>query len=263
MRNSPVLFQLEKVSFGYRKTTPVLSDLDLVLERSKFHALIGPNGAGKSTLLRLLTRRLSPHKGCIFFQSGPLSETPAGELARKVAVVPQGEPAVFEYTVREMVLMGRFPYRRGFLGSESRQDHRVVDRCLEETDLTWLADRPLGALSGGERQRVLVARALAQEPEALLLDEPTSAMDPRHQKLLFDLLLRLKEERDLTLVLVTHDLSLVGTYTDQVHVLVCGGVTHAGPAEEIIRPEILSEVFNTGIGVERDGRGTVHVGLLR
>jgi len=184
-------------------------------------------------------------------------------MARKVAVVPQGEPITFEFTVREVVLMGRFAYGTGPLGLEDLRDYEVVDRCLAATDLRELADRPMGALSGGERQRVLVARALAQEPEVLLLDEPTTAMDPLHRKRLMDLLDRLNRVEGKTIILVTHDLSLVASYARHVFVLVNGEIIRQGPSDEVLQPEILTEIYKTDIGVVPLRNNSVFVVLLR
>ncbi len=235
--------------------------MDLV--EGEFYAVIGPNGAGKSTLLGLLSGRFQPCSGEVLFGNRLMSQWSRREFARRVAMVPQREEAVFDFTVREVVLMGRYPYQKGPFGLEQAHDHAVAERALEQTDLLTLADRPIGSLSGGERQRTLVARALAQETPILLLDEPNSALDPLHQKMLLELFLRLNETEGKTLVLVSHDLSLVGSYAKRVLVLVDGRILREGPTEAIFDSGFLSDVYHTPIGVERLENGTTLVGVLR
>jgi iron complex transport system ATP-binding protein len=256
-------FSLKGVSFGYHPSKTVLEGIGVIFKAGEFYAVIGPNGAGKSTLLGLLSGRLHPNRGEVLFQEKPVSAWPRKEFARQVAVVPQREESVFDFTVRELVLMGRFPFQRGPFGLESAQDHEIVERTLGETDLEYLADRPIGALSGGERQRTLVARALAQEPSVLLLDEPNSALDPLHQKMLMELVLRLNREQGRTIILVTHDLALVGSYSNRALVIDRGQIRREGPTREIVDTDYLSEVYQTRIGVERREDGSVLVGLLR
>lgn len=259
----PFAFNLSQVSFAYSPEKPVLSRIETCLAEGEFYAVIGPNGAGKSTLLGLLSGRLQPCSGEVSLDNKPVCQWSRLEYARRVAVVPQREDPVFDFSVREVVLMGRFPYQKGPFGLEELHDLEVVKWALEETDLIPLAERPIGSLSGGERQRVLVARALAQETPVLLLDEPNSALDPLHQKMLMDLFLRLNREQGKTLILVSHDLSLVGSYARRVLVLVQGCVQREGPTEEIFESDFLSGVYHTRIGVHRMEDGTTLVGVLR
>jgi iron complex transport system ATP-binding protein len=240
-----------------------LLELETRLEKGVFYAVIGPNGAGKSTLLGVLSGRLQPSGGEIWSGDKRVSHWPRREFARQVAVVPQREEAVFDFTVREVVLMGRFPYQKGPFGLEEAHDREVVERALEQTDLLDFANRPIGSLSGGERQRALVARALAQETPVLLLDEPNSALDPLHQKMLMELFFRLNEEEGKTLVLVSHDLSLVGSFAKRVLVLSEGRILREGPTEAIFSSEFLSTVYRTRIGVQRLDNGTTLVGVMR
>jgi len=241
----------------------VLTDVDVAFDEGAFYALIGPNGAGKSTLLALLSGRLTPQSGVVRFRGRPVMDWPRKAFARQVAVVPQSEKAVFEFTVRQIVLMGRYAHQESILGIEDREDHEITERALGATDMLPLADRKIGFLSGGERQRALVARALAQEAPVLLLDEPTTALDPYHQKMLLDLLLKLNREEGRTILLVTHDLSLVGSYAAQVAVLADGKIARIGPTPEIIDTDFLSSLYATSIGVTSLSNQTVHVGLVR
>jgi iron complex transport system ATP-binding protein len=263
MSHSPFAFSLSRVSFSYSPSRPVLLELETRFEKGVFYAVIGPNGAGKSTLLGVLSGRLQPSCGEVLSGDKPVHQWPRREFARQVAVVPQREEAVFDFTVREVVLMGRFPYQKGPFGLEEAHDHEVVERALELTDLLGLSSRPIGSLSGGERQRALVARALAQETPVLLLDEPNSALDPLHQKMLMELFLRLNQEEGKTLVLVSHDLSLVGSYAKRVLVLSQGRILQEGPTEAIFNSEFLSATYRTRIGVQRLENGTTLVGVMR
>lgn len=260
--NAP-LFSLEEVSFAYRASHWILEKVSLSFEPGVFHALIGPNGAGKSTLLGLLSGRLAPTRGRVLFKDQPVAAWNRKTFARHVAVVPQREESVFDFTVQELVLMGRFAFQTGPFGFETSQDYDVVQQALEATDVLHLAQRPISALSGGERQRALVARALAQEPEVLLLDEPNSALDPLHQKHLMDLFLSLNRERSKTVLLISHDLSLVGSYSQKVAVLDGGRIIFQGSTAEAFQDDFLSRIYKTPIGVHRVGDDSVLVGLLR
>lgn len=258
-----ILFRLNQVSFAYRAAHSVLENVSLSFESGTFHALIGPNGAGKSTLLGLLSGRLTPTQGQVLFKDRPVTAWNRKSFARHVAIVPQREESVFDFSVEELVLMGRFAYQTGPFGFETSQDYEVVHRALEATDVLHLAQRPISALSGGERQRTLVARALAQEPEVLLLDEPNSALDPLHQKLLMDLFLSLNQERSKTVLLISHDLSLVGSYSQRVVVLGEGRVVYEGSTSEVFQESFLSRIYQTPIGVHRVDDKSLLVGLLR
>lgn len=256
-------FQLNQVGFSYRPGKPVLSGISLSIRAGEFVAVIGPNGAGKSTLVGLLSGRLHAVEGTVQFCGTDTSRWARKAFARKVAVVPQREEPAFDFTVRELVLMGRFPYQSGFFGLESGEDYAIVDDALSRMDLSEFANRPIGALSGGERQRVLVARAIAQTPSVLLLDEPNSALDPQYQKRVLDLALKWNKDKGTTVVLVTHDLSLVGAYACRVLVVDGQTVSRDGSAADVIETDYLSRLYHTRIGVERKEDGSVLVGLLR
>jgi iron complex transport system ATP-binding protein len=256
-------YTLESVDFSYRPGKPVLEDVQISLSEGEFYAIIGPNGAGKSTLLGLLSGRLYPTKGTVCLRGKPVASWPRREFARLVGVVPQREESVFDFTVREMVLMGRFPFQKGPLGIESSHDYEIVEKSLERADILHLADRPILSLSGGERQRTLVARALAQEPDVLLLDEPNSALDPLHQKMLLSLIAELNRRQGKTVVFVSHDLALVGSFSQRVIVMDNGRILREGPAHEIIEAGFLSGLYRTPIEVERREDHSVLVGLRR
>jgi iron complex transport system ATP-binding protein len=235
---------------------PALAGLDFTIEAGDVVGIVGPNGAGKSTLVRVLGRLLSGWSGRVEFCGRPLGAWKAAELARRVAYVPQQTHLVFPFTAREVVVMGRLPHRgRSFF--ETPGDAAAVAAALERVDATALAERPFQELSGGEQQRVVLASALAQEPEVLLLDEPTVHLDLRHQLQLARILRARHALGGLTLVLATHDLELVASFCTRVLMLHRGELRHEarrrGDRLEL-PPEELEAVFGVRARVEGGGR---------
>jgi iron complex transport system ATP-binding protein len=202
---------VEDLSFRY-PDVPVLRNVSFDLPSGDFLSLLGPNGSGKSTLLRILDRILLPESGSITLDGHPLGEFSRRELARRVAYVPQDTLWVFPYTVLEVVLMGRSPYI-GRSGFENEQDHEIARETMRLTDIAHLADKLITGISGGERQRVLIARALSQQPQILLLDEPNAHLDISHQIEIFQILREQNEQKNLTIVSVSHDLNLAAAFS--------------------------------------------------
>lgn len=235
------LIELKNVSFAY-DNLQVLQDVSLEIESNSFWAVIGPNGSGKSTFLHLLANILHPQTGSICLEKQPLRSFPPAALAKKVAMVSQESAPVFGFTVFETVLMGRFLRQKGFL-FENARDREAVRQSLEATETAELADRPLSQLSGGERQRVFIARALAQETPVLLLDEPTSHLDLKHQLKVLDLLKHMQRSGGKTIVLVSHDLNLAGRYADKMLLLRQGGQATWGQPKEILSPSRIETAF--------------------
>lgn len=212
-------------------------------------ALLGPNGAGKSTLLRLLLGTLEPEAGEARFAGRRLAEWPRDALARLVGVLPQGEDSPFPMTVRECVAMGRYPHL-GPWRREGPEDRAAIARALERTDVAELADRSMHALSGGERQRARLARALAQEPMAFALDEPTAALDVRHEMAIFELLRELAAG-GTTVLLVTHNLNLAARYADRLVLMDRGRVVAAGPPDDVLRRDVVEQVYGWPVEIVR------------
>ncbi len=235
------LIEVQQVSFSYDRLE-VLQNLSLNIETNSFWSIIGPNGSGKSTFLRLLSHGLHPQKGAILLENQPLITYSVASLARKMSLVHQELTPVFGFSVFETVLMGRHYLQKGLL-FESTQDRHAVQSALEATDTLHLADRPLSHLSGGERQRVFIARALAQETPILLLDEPTSHLDLKHQVKIFDLLKQMQLRKNKTIILVSHDLNLSCQYADQMLLLAPNGHAISGTPKEIMSSGYIESVF--------------------
>ena len=240
----------EDVSFAYG-TQPVFRGLTLRVEPGELTAVLGPNGTGKTTWFRLAAGSLAPARGTVRLFGHDLRTLGAAERARTVAVVPQESPLEFEFRVHEIVAMGRSPHQ-GLLGLESAEDRRAVAEALRATGMEAFAGRPLAALSGGEKQRVVLARALAQKPRLLLLDEPTAHLDLKHRLAIYALLERLHGE-GLTAVVVSHDLNLAAAHCKRLVLFRCGEVVADGPPRQVLRPDVLREVYDVELEVRQDG----------
>jgi iron complex transport system ATP-binding protein len=220
----------------------VLEQLSLSIAERDIIALVGPNGSGKSTLLRALGRVLQPKGGTVYLDGKSMREWPTREVARRLALLPQGPTLANDLTVEELVRLGRSPHQ-GILGLPTRADEDAVRWAISETGISGMAARRMSALSGGERQRVWVAMALAQEPQVLLLDEPTTFLDLNHQLEVLDLIRYLNREHGITVVMVLHDLNQACRYARRVVMLSRGQVYADGPPSDVVSPETLREVF--------------------
>jgi len=252
--STEMLLELERVSFAYparvSRRAFALSEVSLRLAAGEMVGVIGPNSSGKTTLIRLLTRVLEPATGEIRLEGVPVGRLARTDLARRVGVVPQSAPAECPFNVGELVLMGRYPHGPGRY-FESRQDHAAACTAMEATGVLELADLPLDHLSGGERQRALIARALAQEPRLLVLDEPTAHLDLRYQVEVASLLRRLNRERGLAILLVSHDVNLAGEVCDRLMLLAEGRAVATGPPEAVLEESLLSSVFGCDVVVDK------------
>ncbi len=244
------IIQAERVSFSYGKRH-VLKGVSFALEQGEILGVLGPNGSGKTTLLKVIDGVLSPQWGRVLLDGVDVSTMKRREVARRVAVLPQESHIPFPLTVNETVLMGRAPHLRGF-GFERKKDLEVAEEAMQLTNTRDVARRYLGELSGGERQRVIMARALAQEPLVLLLDEPTSHLDISHQVEMVELLSRLNRERGLTVLNISHDLNLAAQYCHRVLMLGEGEVKGVGPPAGVITAESIRELFRVEVLVDRN-----------
>jgi len=245
------LVVVQDVDFAYPGAPAgrlALAHVALTVETGEIVGVIGPNSAGKTTIIRLLTKVVTPLRGTIVFDGASLAGWSRWELARHVAVVPQDMPAALPFTVEQLVLMGRYPHapRRFF---ETPADLAAARAAMAETGVTELARVPVQTLSGGERQRVMVARALAQEPRLLILDEPTAHLDLRYQAECIGLLRRINRERGTTVVLVSHDLNLAAEVCDRLVLLSAGRVVRVGSPSDVLDAGRLSAVYGCDVMV--------------
>lgn len=229
---------------------PALDGVTMDVPPGSLYAVLGPNGSGKSTLMRALMGILRPESGTVSLEGRPISEWNRRELARTVGAVPQSETIAFPLTVRELVAMGRYPHL-GRLSPEGPADRKAVEGALERCDALHLRERDVATLSGGELQRIRIARALAQEPRALALDEPTASLDIRHEMAILHLL-RDQVRQGITVLLVTHHLDLAGRFADRLLLLAGGRVAAEGPPDEVLQADILSDVYGWPVAVEPD-----------
>ena len=244
-----VVFRVIDVSCSYGSHN-VLDGITFTVERGAFAGILGPNGSGKTTLLRCLSRVLKPRRGTVLLEDRDLYRESPRRVALKMAVVPQENATVFSFTVGEVVLMGRTPHLKMFQ-REGEADLAAAAWAMELTGISHLADRPVTALSGGEYQRVVIARALAQEPEVILLDEPTSHLDINHQLELLELLKVLSRREKLTVVCVFHDLNLAAQYCDRLILMKEGRIFALGRPEEVLTPQNIRSVFGASVAVRR------------
>jgi iron complex transport system ATP-binding protein len=242
------VFAAERLGFAYAAgARAAVDDVDVFVEEGTFQAIIGPNGSGKSTLARLLLGTLTPERGRALYRGRPSHLVSRREIARAVGVVPQSETHAFPLTVAEVVGMGRYPHL-GAWRSAGPVDRRAVRDAMERCDVADLEHRSTSALSGGERQRVLIARALAQQPGALVLDEPTASLDVSHEMAIFELLSALRGE-GVTVLLVTHNLNLAARYADRLVLLDRGGVVAAGAPRDVMQVDVIRSVYRWPITV--------------
>lgn len=240
----------DSLTVGYG-STPILDDLSLTVTPGRITSIIGPNGCGKSTLLHTLSRLLKPAGGSVLLDGRDISSVPTKELARTLGLLPQSPTAPEGITVAELVGRGRSPHQN-FLGQWSQADYDIVAQSLAATGLTELTERSVDELSGGQRQRVWIAMALAQRTDILLLDEPTTYLDVKHQLDVLDLLVDLNEERGTTIVMVLHDLNLAARYSDELIAVSHGRVLAHGTPADVVTEDTVRAVFGIDSATVRD-----------
>jgi iron complex transport system ATP-binding protein len=246
-------FAVENLSYAFGSRS-VLRGLSFSVPHSSVFIIIGPNGAGKTTLIKLMVGILKIQAGRIAILETPIEAYSQKRLAQVSAYVPQGLPAGFPFTVEETVLLGRAPHQK-MLGLASQNDLEVAQQAMNFTQVAHLARRKLDQLSGGEQQRVLIARALCQEPQVILLDEPTTSLDLSHQIRIMDLMEKLKTEKGLTVVMVSHDVNLAAMYADQLLLLKAGEIVCMGPAPEVMNFKTLEETYDCKLLVDKSPLG--------
>ena len=233
--------ETDKLSYTY-VGYPVLQDIDIKVNEGEILGILGPNGCGKTTLLKNLNKNLSPKGGKVLLDGEDLEEITKKDIAKRIAVVPQTNEVHFSFTVKDIVSMGRMPFQ-GLMEGMSRSDMDIVEESIARVGLTDYVDRHINVMSGGERQRVIIARALAQTPDILLMDEPTLHLDINTQFDVLDLVRDLSRKDGLTVVIVSHDLGMVARYCDRVLLIKDHRILAIGTPEEVLTPENMDLVF--------------------
>lgn len=240
------MLELKKIKYSYRlgneSSQFTLGPLDFQVSKGELVSVLGPNGSGKSTLMKLIAGIIECSGGSVSIEGVPYNEIPVKELARKIAFVPQNPASVYPFTVYEIVMMGRTPYLNYF-GYENNIDCEIVVEALNYVDIYPLKDKPVTQISGGEIQRAFIARALAQQAPLVLLDEPNSHLDIRHQIDLFNLIEKLNRENGITFISVSHDINLASRYFGRSVLLSKGQIVYDGNTKEVINRENIKSVF--------------------
>jgi len=242
--------QAQGITLSYGQK-PIFAELDLALPAGKITVFIGSNGCGKSTILRSLARLLKPQQGSIVLDGSDIAKLSSKEVAKRLAILPQGPIAPEGLTVHQLVKQGRYPYQT-WLQQWSREDEALVAKALDVTGMADLAARPVDSLSGGQRQRAWIAMTLAQNTQNILLDEPTTYLDMAHQVEILDLLFELNEQERRTIVMVLHDINLACRYAHHIVAVKDGAIYAQGAPEAIMTEQLIRDVFDMECQITRD-----------
>ena len=246
MTDAPHVLTAGGVEFAYRADRPVLRGAGITGQSGRLTCLLGPNGSGKTTLLRCLLGQLRPSSGWVGLDGRAIREYSPRGLARLLAYVPQLPQSAFSFSAHQIVLMGRYAHA-GVLGLAGPKDLAVARQAMEMTETLEFADRTLAELSGGEAQRVMIARALAQQPSVVLLDEPTSHLDIKNQLRIYGMMRRLAHDWPMAVVCVSHDVNLAARFADELVLMRSGSIVAAGPPGEVIRADVLRETYEVEV----------------
>ncbi|PWA12211.1 hypothetical protein DCC39_07200 [Pueribacillus theae] len=243
------MIKIENLAGGYSKT-PIIHDLNLEIKKGEFFVLLGPNGSGKSTLFKLITGRLPIQNGKVTIDGKEISALSKLEKARKIAVLQQEMQVTFDYTVEDIISLGRYPHQKGMLKRLSTYDREIIDRMMEITNVEQFRYMQFRTISGGEKQRVLLAKALAQEPEILLLDEPTNHLDIKHTFNMLNLLKEWQKTKGLTIFAILHDLNVASLYANRIGLLYNGTFLDVGDVDLLRNEEQLKKVYEVQISTQ-------------
>lgn len=242
--------ELKDLSWSYNGRS-VVSGIDLKIEKGSFTGIVGPNGAGKTTLLKLMLKLLSPEKDTVFIFNRDISKYSRKDLAKKISYVPQTINVDFSFSVQQIVSMGRNPHSGLFSGDPAR-DAEIVNNAMRETEVEALGNKDIGSISGGELQRVIIARALAQEPDILALDEPTSHLDLNHQIRILSLVRSLSKKKGITVIAVLHDFNHALEYCTSLVLMNKGKIEAFGNPEAVITPDRMKKIYSLNIRIEKN-----------
>lgn len=243
----------ENIRLSYDEAS-ILKGVSINIKSKEFVGIIGPNGSGKSTLLKCIYRTLKPDEGAVYVNGEPLISMKVKESSKKIAVVAQHNFYNFDFSVREVVMMGRSPHKKT-LDRDNEEDYRIVKEALNTVGMNGFEDRSFSTLSGGEQQKVILARALAQQTECLILDEPTNHLDITHQLEI----LKIVKELGITVVSAIHDLNLAAAYCDRLYVLRDGQILYEGTPEDVLTKEIIKEIYSIETEIVKDSKGKMHI----
>lgn len=237
--------EVKKLSHSY-DTSLILKDVSLKVNKGDFAGIVGPNGSGKTTLVKNIMRSLTPDRDTVFVSGEDVRSLSTKNLAKVLGAVPQTNVIEYDFTAHEIVLMGRAPHI-GRFQRESEYDFDIVESAMKKTDTWHFKDRSVKELSGGERQRVIIARALAQEPEVLVLDEPVTHLDIKHQIGLMELTKNLCQEKGITVIAILHDLNFAMSYCDHVMLVHQGSIVESGSPRHILTEENIKSVYDIDV----------------
>ena len=243
------------ISLTFRDKS-ILEDVSIEVSTGEFFVIIGPNGAGKTSLLKIISGLQKAQQGSVHIKGKNISGYTRRNLSKILAIVPQHVEMGFPFTVADTVIMGRTPHL-GILGMEGEKDFLIAEEAMEFTEVSHLADRKLFQLSGGELQRVIIARAICQQPEIILLDEPTTALDPAHQLKIMDLMEKFRRQYNTTIIMVSHDLNLASMYGDRLLLLKEGKVIKTGDPKTVLNKSLLEESYGCQMMVDENPLGQV------
>lgn len=254
------LIELKNIYFSYDSSSKgesefSLRNIHLTVENGEFISILGPNGSGKSTLLKLIAGILKPSGGNIFLEGSDYRNISKKNLAKTIAFVPQTALTIFPFSLFEIVMMGRTPYLN-LIGYERPEDREIVDEAMELVDITHLRNKGINEVSGGEAQRAFIARAIVQQPRLILLDEPNSHLDIKHQLSIFDLIQKLNMEKKLSVVTVSHDLNLAGYYSSRVIMMKEGCIVEDDKTMNILTKENILKIFEVEADIKVDEKSS-------
>lgn len=257
------MIELHNIHFTYPGGPNVLKGVSFDVRPHEILGVLGPNGSGKTTLLKLMSGLLKPDSGSNMFLDKSISEMSYRDIARKISFVPQTDGIELNFSVWDIVMMGRQPYQRLF-GFDSQKDREIAEAALQATETEHLKERPIQELSGGERRRVLIARALVQDTATMLLDEPTAHLDIHYQLEICELLFKLRDKKQRSIVMTLHDINLASLYCDRILLLSDGKIHSLGKPNDVISEDSIANVFRTAVSVEQDTQsGRPYYRLLR
>jgi iron complex transport system ATP-binding protein len=240
------IISLKNINFGYgvKKSNSdfYLKNLDLAIKKGEFISILGPNGSGKSTLLKIIANILKPQSGSRFLYDNDYSEISRKKFAQKVAFVPQNTGTNFPFSIYEIVMMGRAPYLN-LLGIEGDNDYKMVNETMELLEIAHLRNKGINEVSGGEAQRALIARAIVQNPNILLLDEPNTHLDIKHQLGIFNILNSFNKENDITVIIISHDLNLSNYFSSRAILMNSGRILFDSTPKEVLSESRIEQVF--------------------